>query len=192
MPGGRQGSHWNEKGGRSITVSKTNNVNVEVLERVVSEMRDDAAKAKRTNRVEGVWNLAEGRPQFSAEVSFEGGKLTLEADQPTFLGGGGTRPGPMLYALFGLASCFTATFATVAAMEGIKLDELRTSAEFDLDFSKVFGLADLPIVEEVRVNLSVKSGAGREKMEELLRLAEERCPASFCLKTPIRLVARLT
>jgi uncharacterized OsmC-like protein len=173
-------------------MSKTNNVNVEVLERVVSEMRDDAAKAKRTNRVEGVWNLVEGRPQFSAEVSFEGGRLTLEADQPTFLGGGGTRPGPMLYALFGLASCFTATFATVAAMEGIKLDEFRTSAEFDLDFSKVFGLADLPIVEEVRVGLSVKSGAGREKMEELLRLAEERCPASFCLKTPIQLVARLT
>ena len=168
-----------------------NNVNLEALEKTAGGIRQDAAKGKRTNRVEGTWNLASGQPQFSADVSFEGGKLTLEADQPTFLGGGGTRPGPMHYALFGLASCFTATFVTIASTQGLALEEVRTSAGFDINFAKAFGVADLPIAEEVRVTLAVKSEAPRGKIEEVLRLAEERCPVSYCLTKPIRLSARL-
>jgi len=172
-------------------MAKENNVSLDALERTAGEMKREPAKAKRTNRVEGTWNLGEGRPQFTSEMSFEGGKLILEADQPTFLGGGGTRPGPMHYALFGFVSCFTATFATVAAMEGVKLDEVKAAAEFDLDFSKVFGIAELPIVEEVRIALKVKSDVGQDRVIELLREAEARCPASYCLENPIRLVARL-
>ncbi|MDA8186538.1 MAG: OsmC family protein [Dehalococcoidales bacterium] len=172
-------------------MAKRNNVNVDAVQKMAEGIQADPAKGKRTNRIEGIWNLAEGKPQFSSEISFEGGKLLVEADQPTFLGGGGTRPGPMHYALFGLASCFTATFATMAAMHGVALQEVRTSAEFELNFAKVFGVADLPIVEEVRVALAVKSEASRDKIEEVMKLAEERCPASFCLTNPIRLTAKL-
>ncbi|MDP2726980.1 MAG: OsmC family protein [Dehalococcoidia bacterium] len=168
-----------------------NNVNLEALEKMAGAIRQDAGKGKRTNRVEGTWNLAGGQPQFSADLSFEGGKLTLEADQPTFLGGGGARPGPMLYALYGLASCFTATFVTLASQEALPLEEVKATVETDLDFYKVFGIADLPIVEQVRVNLAVKSSAGRDALERVLKLAEERCPAAWCLRNPIPLAAKL-
>ncbi|MBI2849235.1 MAG: OsmC family protein [Chloroflexi bacterium] len=168
-----------------------NNVNVEAMMKTASAIGQDTAKGKRTNRVEGMWNLADGQPQFSAEISFEGGKLTLEADQPSFLGGGGTRPGPMHYALYGFASCFTATFVSMASLEGLELEEVKTAAEFNLNFSQVFGLSQEPIVEEVRVTLTVRGNADKEKLEKVLALAEERCPASFCLKNPIRLVARV-
>ena len=97
----------------------------------------------------------------------------------------------MHYALFGLASCFTATFVSMASMQGIQLNEVRAAAEFGLNFSKVFGISEDPIVEEVRVNLSVRSPASREKVEEVLRLAEERCPVAYCLTNPIRLVAKV-
>ncbi len=70
-------------------------------------------------------NLEAGQPRFSARVTFEGDEMTLEADQPTGQGGGGSRPGPMLYCLYGLASCYAATFATVAAMMGVELKALR-------------------------------------------------------------------
>ncbi|MBI4317507.1 MAG: OsmC family protein [Chloroflexi bacterium] len=172
-------------------MAKENNVNVDAVQKMAQGIQADPAKGRRTNKVEGTWNLTEGNPQFSSEISFEGGKLLLEADQPTFQGGGGTRPGPMHYALFGFASCFTATFATMAAVQGVVLEEVRTSAEFELNFAKVFGVADLPIVEEVRVTLAVKSDASREKIDEVLKLAEERCPASYCLANPIRLTAKL-
>jgi len=172
-------------------MAKRNNVNVEAVQRTVEGIQADLSKGKRTNKIEGVWNLTEGMPQFSAELTIEGGKVTLEADQPTFLGGGGTRPGPMHYALFGFASCFTATFVAVASQEGLSLEEVKATVEADLDFSKVFGIADLPIVEQVRVNLAVKSPASREALEGILRLAEERCPAAWCLQNPIPLAARL-
>lgn len=168
-----------------------NNVSLDAMEKMGSAMRQDPAKGKRTQRVEGTWNLSPGRPQFSAEIPFEGGKLTLEADQPSFLGGGGTRPGPIQYALFGTVSCFAATFASTASQEGLELHELRTAVEADLDFSKVFGIADLPVVEEVRVSFSVKSQASREALQRVLKLAEDRCPASWCLQNPVRVVATL-
>ncbi|MBI4302421.1 MAG: OsmC family protein [Chloroflexi bacterium] len=167
------------------------NVNLGALESTTTRVQREPSQGRRINRVEGTWDLQEGRPQFAAEISFEGGKTTLESDQPTFMGGGGTRPGPMLYALFGLASCFTASFTSVAAMEGIELEEIKTAAEFDLNFAKVLGVADLPIVEEVRVALTVRSPAPREHIERALRLAEERCPVVFCLSNPIRLVTTL-
>ena len=164
-----------------------NNVNLEKLGETIAGFRADLATAKRKQRVEGVWNLTPGQPQFSARLPIAGGEFVLEADQPPFLGGGGSRPGPVQYAVFGLAACYTATFATVAASQGIALDEVRTVAEFDLNFARVFGLADLPTVEEVRVTLTVRSGADDAKLAELARLAEERCPASYCLTNPIRL-----
>jgi len=85
--------------------------------------------------MEGTWNVGEGDgPQFEAEVSFEKGKLNLEMTQPTFLGGSGTRPGPMHYCLFGLASCYAATFATIAAMEDLPLKDLRSSRKTEWIF----------------------------------------------------------
>lgn len=172
-------------------MTRRNNVDLGALEEANSAMRRDMAKAKRTNRIEGVWHLNEGQPQFSADISFEGGKITLEADQPKFLGGAATRPGPMQYALFGSVSCFTATFVTVATQEGLKLDEVRSTIEADVDFSKTFDLADSPVVEEVRINLAVKSPASPDQLDRVLKLAEERCPASWCLRNPIRLVPKL-
>lgn len=168
-----------------------NNVNLEGIQKSVEAAKADASKTKRLNRLEGTWNLEEGEPQFQARVKFEGGETTLEADQPSFLGGGGTRPGPVIYCLYGLASCFTATFASMAAMEGVPLKGLRVVAESELDFSRVFGLADRPVVEGVRVTLYVDSEASQEKIRELEALARERCPAVYCLTNPIPLVTEV-
>lgn len=170
---------------------KVSNVNLEALGKSVEAARAEASKARRTQRIEGVWNLDPNEPQFAAEISFDGHTARVEADQPTWLGGGGRRPGPVQYALFGLASCFTATFATVCAQRGIALEGVRTTAEFDINFAKSFGLADLPVVEEVRLRLAVESPAPRSGLEAAIHEAEARCPASYCLTNPIRLTASL-
>lgn len=52
-------------------MAKKNNVNVEILENTVAEIRKDPAKGKRTQRVEGRWNFPTEMPQFSATLSFE-------------------------------------------------------------------------------------------------------------------------
>jgi uncharacterized OsmC-like protein len=167
-----------------------NNINTEKLKATISDVEKDLAKAKKTNKIEGEWNLGTGS-QFSAVVQFEGGKMTIEADQPSMLGGGGTRPGPMIYCLYGSASCYAATFATMAAMDGIRLKKLRILAESSIDFSRVFGLTENPIAEKVKFTLFVESDAPEAKIKELEALSRERCPAVYCLTNPISLETEL-
>ncbi len=164
-----------------------NNVNVSALEQVAKEAETDASKTKRIQKIEGEWLLEAGGPQFRAEVSFEGGKIVFESDQPKNLGGGGTRPGPLHYCFFGLVSCYTATFAAMAAMKGIELKKLTAKLEGNLNFSRVFGLSGGPVMEEIRIILQVVSDAPREKLEEVEKLASERCPAVFALTEKVRL-----
>lgn len=165
---------------------KINNVNVSKLREVVEVFKDDLSKAKKINKIEGEWNTAEG-VQFTSEIQYEGGKVIMEADQPTFSGGSGTRPGPMHYCLYGAASCYAATYATLAAMEGIKLKSLKILAESQVDFSKIFGLTNNPIIEGVRIILEVDSDAPEDKLKELEDQARERCPAVYCLTNSIKL-----
>ncbi len=126
-----------------------NNVNASALEQVVKEAETDKSKVKRSQKIEGEWLLEEGGPQFRAEINFEGGKITMESDQPTNLGGGGTRPGPLHYCFFGLVSCYTATFAAMASMMGVELKKLSARLESNLDFSRVFGLSQAPVMEKI-------------------------------------------
>lgn len=168
-----------------------NKVNLATLEQVIKEAETDPSKAKRMQKVEGEWLLEEDGPQFRAEVSFEGGKVVMESDQPTNLGGGGTRPGPLHYCFFGLVSCYTATFAAMAGMMGIKLRKLSARLEGDLNFSRVFGLSQEPVMEEIRITLQVESDAPRKKLEEAERLAYERCPAVSALTELVKLKTTL-
>jgi uncharacterized OsmC-like protein len=163
-----------------------NNVNAGRLEQVIREAETDKSKVKRTQKVNGEWLLDEGSPQFRAEVNFEGGKIIMESDQPTNLGGGGTRPGPLHYCFFGLASCYTATFAAMASMMGIELKRLTAKLEGDLNFSRVFGLSTEPVMERVRIALQVESDASQEKLEEVEKLTYERCPAVFALTEQVK------
>lgn len=164
-----------------------NNVNVGVLEQIAREGQTDKSKVKRTQKIQGEWRLESGGPQFEATINFEGGKTVFASDQPKNLGGGGTLPGPLHYCFFGLLSCYTATFAAMASMMGIELKKLTAKLEGDLNFSLVFGLSKEPVMEQINITLQVESDAPREKLEELEKLAYERCPAVFALTQQVKL-----
>ncbi len=168
-----------------------NNVNAGRLARIIKEAETDKSKVKRSQKIEGEWLLEEGGPQFRGEVNFENGKITMESDQPTNLGGSGTRPGPLHYCFFGLVSCYTATFATVASTLGVELKKLTAGLESNLDFSRTFGLSQAPVMEKIHITLEVESEAPREKPGEIERLAYERCPAVYALSTPVNLKTSL-
>jgi uncharacterized OsmC-like protein len=170
---------------------KLNNVDVNALEATVEAARADPAKARRVNRVQGSWNLVDGQPQFVAVLGFDSGEQLLEADQPPPQGGGGLAPGPVQYCLFGLASCFAATFAANAAMAGLAVRKLRVAAEADVNFSRVYGLSEEPIIEGVRLALDVDSDAPLEELRQVEEMATRRCPAVFCMTNAVRLETSL-
>ncbi len=169
---------------------KKNNVELEKLQSTRASLEKEPQKAKKVNVIEGQWNVQNGA-QFQADVSFEGGKVALECEQPTFLGGNGAHPGPMLYCLYGFASCFTATFAMAAAQENVELKSLRVKAESHVDFSRAFGLTENPPVEKVSITLFVKADAPQEKIKEIEKLAQKRCPAIYCITNPVPLSTHL-
>ncbi len=124
-------------------------------------------------------------------MDVEGKQFNVDADMPTKLGGWGSVPGPIHYCLYGLASCYAFTFAALASMEGVVLKRLELEVEGHIDVSKVLGLSDKPIVEEVQWRVRVSSDAPKDKIEKLKALAEERCPAVYCLTNPVKLTIDL-
>ena len=170
-----------------------NHVDLDKIENSAKMMKVDPAKAKKVNRVEGEWICGgtEG-PQFRADFELESGKFTLEADSPSFLGGSGTRPGPLHYCIFGLTSCFASTFMTLAAMEDIAIKKARFVSECHVDFSRTFGVGNVPIIEKAKFRIMIRSDANKEALSRLAKLSEERCPGMYSLVNKISVETELS
>lgn len=169
-------------------MARTNNIDADRIAGFVEQIKADPSKARKTQVIEGQWVLGDGGTQFKSQIKFEGGETTFDTDSPTFMGGGGTMPGPMHYCFYGLASCYTGVFAAAATELGVQLDSLTIRVEADLNFSRVFGVSGEPIMEEVRVILHVVSSSPEQKIREAEQLALERCPVVYTLRNQVRLV----
>ena len=166
---------------------KLNNINLEKAGAFVEEVKKDKGKALKVKRVEGTWNLEDGKVQFTSTLEHANGTTVIEADGPPFMGGSGIKPDPVQYCLFGLAACFAQTFASIAAEKGIKLEKLKVAAENKVNLSKALGLSNEPIVERVNLFVEVSSEVDKSILEEIEKLAKERCPGVYCLTNPIKL-----
>jgi len=172
-------------------MARTNNTDADRIASFVEQIEADPMRARKTQVIEGQWIFGDGGPQFRSQIRFEGGEAVFEIDNPTFMGGSGTMPGPMHYCFFGLASCYTSVFVAAATGLGVVLDSVTTRVEADMNFSRVFGISDEPIMEEVRVILHVATSSGQEKVREAEELALERCPVVYTLRNQIKLVPSL-
>src|SRR3989338_5331780 len=164
-----------------------NNVNLEKAAAFVEEAKKDKSKAIKMKKVEGSWNFIEGMPQFTSTLEHANGATVTEADGPPFMGGSGTKPDPVQYFLFGLASCFAQTFASIAAEKGIELKQLKIAVENKVNLSKPLGLSDEPIVEMAKLFVTA-SGSGDLKEVERLARSEEHTSE---LQSQFHLVCRL-
>ena len=69
--------------------------------------------------------------------------------------------GPMAYCVAGIASCFIATFVTIAVSQGIRLTRLRANIECKIKFAKTFDLSDQPITEGITFRIDAVSDNAR-------------------------------
>lgn len=166
---------------------KINNINVKATEEFFEQVKSDASLAKKSKRVQGSWNFKEGEPQFSAVMTHKAGETRVRADFASFMGGEGLAPDAIQYCLYGLAACYVGTFVGLAAAQGLILRSVSVVAENRVDLSRSLGLSDNPVVEQVTLTLEVDSDADQDTLEELQRLARERCPGVYCLTHPIPL-----
>lgn len=179
--------------GCAFTANIFDNVDLEQISKTVESGKKDKATLRRPVKLHGEWFLDSSKGyQFRTEMSYEKGKQVIEIDSPSFVGGGGNRLGPMAYCISGIASCFISTFASVEAMMNVKLTKLTVDAECMVNFAKTFDVADEPIMEGLSLQLDVQSeNADRLKLEKILRLSQERCPAIYSMTHLIKVQANL-
>ena len=161
-----------------------NNVNLEKIKEFVQAVEKDPTQAKKHKVVTGSWMFEEGKPQFTATLEYQNGRVSLNCEMPPFAGGWGTSPDPIQYCLYGLAACFAVTFAATASSEGIQLKKLEVTAENWIDLRKQIGLSKDPIIERIKLTVRAE-GASREVLERLLKISEERCPGVECVTRSI-------
>lgn len=170
-----------------------NNVDLDKISQTVANGKKDKSTLKKPVKLQGEWNLDPSKGyQFKTELSFEKGKQVVEIDSPSFLGGSSNRLGPMAYCVAGITSCFIATFVSVASGQGIRLTKLGVNAECNINFAKTFDVADEPITEGINFQIDAQSdNADKQKLQEILKMAEERCPAMYSMSHVIKVNAQI-
>ncbi|HSB50324.1 MAG TPA: OsmC family protein [Nitrosopumilaceae archaeon] len=173
--------------------NKINNVDLEKVSNTVAKGKEDKSTLKKPVKLQGEWNLDPTTEyQFKTELSFEKGSEVIEIDSPSFLGGNGNRLGPMAYCIAGITSCFIGTFVGIAAQQGIKLTKLKVNTECNVNFAKTFDLSDEPITEGINFQIDAQSeNADKKKLQDILRMAEERCPAMYSMSHKIGVNAKI-
>ena len=107
------------------------------------------------------------RQEIAHKQQFE-----LHADEPPILAGGDESANPVEHLLNALASCVTTSMVAHAAVRGIRIEELESELEGDIDLNGFLGLSeDVPRgFTNIRINFRVKADV--ENMERLKRLTE--------------------
>ena len=170
-----------------------NNTDLDKISQTVNNGKSDKLTLKKPVKLRGEWNFDFSKGyQFKTELSYEKGKQVIEIDSPSFLGGNGNRLGPMAYCVAGITSCFIATFVSVAATKGIRLSKLNVNTECIINFAKTFDIADEPITEGINFEIEAQSdNADKQQLQQLVKMAEERCPAMYSMKHQVKVNASI-
>jgi uncharacterized OsmC-like protein len=163
-----------------------NNTDLDKIVQTVANGKRDKQSLRKPVKLQGEWSLDPSKDyQFRTELSYEKGKEVIEVDSPSFLG-------PMAYCVAGITSCFIATFASVAASQGVKLTKLIVNTDCMINFAKTFDIADEPITEGINFEIAAESeNADKQKLQELIKMAEERCPAMYSMSHEIKVNAQI-
>lgn len=165
-----------------------NNVDLDKVAKTTESGKKEKLTLRKPVKLYGEWNLDPTKEyQFRTELQYEKGKQVVEIDSPSFLGGNGNRLGPMAYCIAGITSCFIATFVTLASSKGIRLSKLNVNTQCNINFAKTFDVADEPITEGIEFQIEAESpNADKQQLQDIIRLAEERCPAMYSMKHEIK------
>lgn len=158
-----------------------NGVNVTKLGETVEVIKENAEVAKfqfrATNKwIKGGYNRTVIKDFYGAcqEDTSRREAFILDNDEPEVLLGEDNGANPVEYVLNALLACMTTTMVYKAAANGIKLDEVESSIEGDIDLRGLLELAEdvRNGFQDIRVNFKVKTDASPEKLELLDKLCK--------------------
>lgn len=118
-----------------------------------------------------VYGAGEEQPQRSEP-------FVLDADEPPLLLGTDKGPNPVEYLLHALTACVTTAIVYHAAAKGVKIEELESRTEGDIDLRGFLGIDDsVPRgYKNIRMKFKMKADVPEEKLEEICRMGSSYSP----------------
>jgi uncharacterized OsmC-like protein len=176
-----------------------NGVNVDEYFATIDAVNSDAEIAKFNFRASNKWvnggnnrttvkNFYGACQEVSRDRSF-----VLEKDEPPMLLGTDRGANPVEYALAALAGCLTTTLVYHAAAQGIRIEAIESCLEGDTDLRGFLGLDETirKGLDKIRVTFIVKADAPREKIQELVALAQNRSGVFDMLSNGVPIAVKL-
>lgn len=104
------------------------------------------------------------------------GEVQFDADHPGVLVGKDAAPTPVEFLLHAIAACITSGIGNIAAARGVKLTEVESTVEGDIDLRGILGLSDEVRngYRQIRVNFRIKGEAPPEKLAAIVEQAKAR------------------
>jgi uncharacterized OsmC-like protein len=155
-----------------------NGVNVTDLMQTIDAVKADPTVAKFRFRLNNEW--LEGGHNRSTLNEFYGASqlhqraksFLIHADEPIVLLGRDQAPNPAEYLLTALAACVTSSLVYHAAARGIKIEEIESQVEGDVDVRGFLGLDENVRngFQNIRMTLAIHADVTDEQLEELASL----------------------
>lgn len=119
----------------------------------------------------GFYGAAEERPHVK--------QMTFENDEPLVLLGQDSAPNPVEWILHAVVGCITTTTIYHAAARGIRIDEMSTKIEGDLDLRGILDIPgyDRPGYRKMVLDVTIKGDAPDDVLKELVEFARNHSPA---------------
>lgn len=130
-----------------------------------------------------------GREDTSRAAAFE-----FVNGEPPVLLGHNEGANPVEFLLHALAGCVTTTFVLHAMARGVRIRELSTELQGELDVRGLLGLDEevSPGYESIRIVLDVKADCSDTELDDLLAIAQRHSPVcnTVCRPVPVVLERR--
>lgn len=177
-----------------------NGVNLEQLFGTINAIKATPSLAKFQFRATNQW-IDGGHNRTTIKDFYGAGQedtsrttpFVLDNDEPAVLLGEDRGANPVEFVLHALAGCLTTSLIYQAAAQGIRVYEVSTQFEGDLDLRGFLGLSETVRngYEDVRVTMRIKADAPPEKLEELCLLAQQRSPVFDIVTRPVPVTVNL-
>jgi len=104
------------------------------------------------------------------------GILEFDADHPAVLVGADHAPTPVEFLLHAIAACITSGIGNIAAARGVKLTEVESTVEGDIDLLGILGLSDQVRngYEQIKVTMYVEGDADEDQLRALVEQSRRR------------------
>jgi uncharacterized OsmC-like protein len=169
-----------------------NGVNVTKLFGTIDAIRSSPIISKFNFRAKGKW-IKGGHNQTTindfygaCQTHSRSQPFVYDEDEPPVLLGEDHGANAGEYALAALSSCLTTTLIYHAAAQGVVIDEVESTLSGDIDLQGYLGMSENVRngYEKIKVTFKVKSDAPREKIRELVELAQKRSPIFDIISHP--------